>query len=174
MIPIPGQKAKIATGLKRFFYIKPILLISVWTYLTLFLPALENQQFNISQLFWLTLIWISWILANTVLFDIRDISEDRKQNLQTLANLLGKSRSHRLIYAILLVQTILIITYCMIEQSIQIAPILCSVTIGYFIFNIYYSSHRNLKPHSFLIADLILILPLLFLLIPYFSNQQGI
>lgn len=81
------------TGLKSF-----IVAIS-WVAVVSFIPSLYLQNVNIKITLISYLIFIK-LFVNTVIFDIRDIKGDRKNNIQTIPVVIGRSKTKKMLLII--------------------------------------------------------------------------
>lgn len=89
VLPIFGRGRR----LRDFHYIKIFLIACCWSWITVFIPALEKGlQYNIPLLF-LFLERLFFIFAITLPFDIRDLEIDRANNVKTIPAALGIKRS---------------------------------------------------------------------------------
>lgn len=86
LVPLPGGKP-----LKAFPLLKPLAIAFAWTSLTLGLPLLSGPLPAPAILAALLLFWVSGILANAMIFDLRDAAHDQAQGRVTLAIRLGSS-----------------------------------------------------------------------------------
>ncbi|PHN05246.1 hypothetical protein CRP01_17155 [Flavilitoribacter nigricans DSM 23189 = NBRC 102662] len=89
VLPIFGRGRR----LRDFNYIKIFLIAICWSWITVYIPALElGLEYNIPLLF-LFLERIFFIFAITLPFDIRDLEIDRANHVQTIPAVLGVRRS---------------------------------------------------------------------------------
>ena len=97
VIPI-GKKKRI----KDYGFMKIITLSLLWTLVTVWFPVVNlSFEKNIFALVFLKRFVFMFVLC--LVFDIRDIEIDRKENIKTLAVILGKKKSYILAYISLVV-----------------------------------------------------------------------
>ena len=147
-----------ALKLKEVPWLKPILLTSCWVALTLWLPMIEGGQALNEKALFITVVWLAWIFANSVFFDIRDLELDAAAGNRTLAMRLGKERAHQVIQWTLFLQMCL--AWAWLEQGHQ--PWFWALTVGSLTFlglNYRFSRQTNLGLPFFVAADLTLVLP---------------
>lgn len=88
--------------LRDLHYIKIFLIAVAWSWITVYLPALElGMSKNIPMLI-ITLERLLFIFALTLPFDIRDLDADRRDGVKTIPGRLGIRRTKRLALACLL------------------------------------------------------------------------
>ncbi len=150
--------------LKEVPWLKPVLLTGCWVALTLWLPLIEGGEALGGKALLLTLIWFSWIFANSVFFDIRDLDLDSQAGNRTLAMTLGKERAHRLIQGTLFAQLFLV--WLWLEHG-HIAWLwaLSLGTLAFLWLNHRFQLNRQPDLPFFLAADLTLALPGLMLIL---------
>lgn len=151
-------------GLKRFPWLKPVWIAGVWIALTLWLPLFESAPaLDRVRLGWLALVWGGWIFGNSFLFDLRDLKPDRKAGLQTLAGRLGTPKTHRWVWALGLGNLGLAAGYGVWFQESWAALALCSATLGLLAANRYLELRGEAPLGFYLLTDLTLVLPFVFL-----------
>lgn len=89
VLPIFGQGRR----LRDFHYIKIFLIAVSWSWITVFIPALELGLQNNIPLQSLFLERLFFIFAITIPFDIRDLEIDRANGVKTVPAVLGIKRS---------------------------------------------------------------------------------
>lgn len=97
-----GKKKRI----KDYGFLKIITLALLWTLVTVWFPV--NNLFFEKDIF--TFIFLKrfvFMFVLCLLFDIRDIEIDRQENIRTLAVFMGKKKSYRIVYLLLIVFIIL-------------------------------------------------------------------
>ena len=106
VIPV-GRKKRI----KDYGFMKIITLSLLWTLVTVWFPVVNlSFEKNIFALVFLERFVFMFVLC--LVFDIRDIDIDGKENINTIAVLLGKKKSYLLAYCSLLVFIILSALQC--------------------------------------------------------------
>ncbi|MDH5560759.1 MAG: hypothetical protein OEY59_07875, partial [Deltaproteobacteria bacterium] len=145
--------------LKDSIFLKPLGLISVWSFLTLYLPMIENGWFEPIDFLMLSALWFLLIFSNSVLFDIRDIKIDLLTKSTTIANQIGKQKAHRLIVGILFLQCVLILAFWSLSGNSDAAFILLLTSLIFFQLNRHYEHNKTVSPPFFILADMTLILP---------------
>ena len=97
LLPFTNKKR-----IKDFGLLKIITLALMWTLVTVWLPASHADLFNLSfQLIFFRRFIFIFILC--LLFDIRDIEIDRKENIDTLAVKAGMRKSYLLCYFLIVI-----------------------------------------------------------------------
>jgi 1,4-dihydroxy-2-naphthoate octaprenyltransferase len=104
---LPGSKKR----LRDFGLLKIVVLTSVWTIATGVLPLVNAGVSPAAYPYELAQRFI-FVFALCVLFDIRDIETDSRNNITTLPNRLGVVRAYRLVnYSLLAFLTLSIVQY---------------------------------------------------------------
>jgi 4-hydroxybenzoate polyprenyltransferase len=119
-----GNKKRI----KDYGFIKIFTLSLLWTIVTVWFPVVNfSFEKNIFVLVFLRRFVFMFVLC--LLFDIRDIEIDRKENINTIAVILGKKRSYFLAYILLFVFIILSLFqfYYFNDKGILIAMLLSAI-----------------------------------------------
>ncbi|MEP6927985.1 MAG: UbiA family prenyltransferase, partial [Ginsengibacter sp.] len=94
---IPFAKKK---RIKDYGFLKIITLALMWTLVTVWFPV-NNFLFEKDIFLFIFFKRFVFIFVLCLLFDIRDIEIDRKENIRTLAVFLGKKKSYLIIYIFL-------------------------------------------------------------------------
>lgn len=92
--------------IRDYGLLKILVLAGVWTIVTSILPMLYHGK-SISAYPFEILLRFALLFALCLIFDIRDIQDDRKNNIDTLPNKMGMSNTYRLITTALLVFVVL-------------------------------------------------------------------
>ena len=92
VIPI-GNKKRI----KDYGFIKIITLALLWTLVTVWFPVV-NFSFEKNIFVFVFLKRFIFMFVLCLLFDVRDIEIDKKENIKTIPVILGKQKSYRLAY----------------------------------------------------------------------------
>jgi 4-hydroxybenzoate polyprenyltransferase len=92
VIPI-GNKKRI----KDYGYLKIITLALLWTLVTVWFPAV-NESFNSTLFLFVIMKRFVFMFVLCLVFDIRDIEIDGKENINTVAVILGRKNSYVLAY----------------------------------------------------------------------------
>ncbi|HEX7458137.1 MAG TPA: UbiA family prenyltransferase, partial [Ginsengibacter sp.] len=123
LIPI-GNKKRI----KDYGFIKIFTLSLLWTIVTVWFPVV-NFSFEKNIFVFVFLRRFVFMFVLCLLFDIRDIEIDRKENINTIAVILGKKRSYFLAYILLFVFIILSLFqfYYFNDKGILIAMLLSAI-----------------------------------------------
>ncbi|MDT8446209.1 MAG: UbiA family prenyltransferase [bacterium] len=156
------RKGLAPQGLKRSYLLKPLLMVLVWTYMTLVLPLVETglpQQPE--RAWWLLLVWVLWIFSNSILFDIRDLQVDKQSGVRTLAALLGRPRAHGLIYLLGLTQLLVCAGFAWRFQEPLAAAAMTLSTLAFMACNAFLHQRGPSGLKFYILADLTLILPAL-------------
>jgi len=172
-LPQPSQDPRPPQGLKRLSWAKTTLMVLVWTYMTLFLPAIETHgPLDLTRLGLLGAIWASWVFSNTLLFDIRDLEVDQASGCTTLAAKLGRTKAHQLIDINLFFQVGFLIFYGLHTHEWVPAAAMALTSASFFGFNRYLKRASKAGLPFYISADLTLILPSLFLglMVPLFQH----
>lgn len=98
-----GKKKRI----KDYGFIKIITLALLWTLVTVWFPVV-NDSFNNGLFAFVFFKRFVFMFVLCLLFDVRDIEIDRKENIKTVAVILGKQRSYVLAH-------ISIVVFCIIS-----------------------------------------------------------
>ncbi len=161
LLRFPRAEAHLSwQGLKRFPWLKPILIAGVWIALTLLLPFFESPlEIDWVRLGWLALVWAGWVFGNSFLFDLRDLKSDRQAGLQTLAGWLGNQKTHRWVLALGLGNLGLAAGYGFWFQETWAAMALGSATLGVLAANRYLELQGEAPLGFYLLVDLTLVLP---------------
>ena len=101
VLPFPGRKR-----IKDYGFLKIITLALLWTLVTVWFPV-NSFHFDKNIFVFIFLKRFIFLLVLCLVFDIRDIEIDRKENIRTLAVFLGKNKSYSTAYIFLLVFVIL-------------------------------------------------------------------
>ena len=97
-----GKKKRI----KDYGFLKILTLALLWTLVTVWFPV-SNLLFEKNIFLFVFLKRFVFIFVLCLLFDIRDIEIDRKENIKTLAVFLGKKKSYIIVYIFLILFIIL-------------------------------------------------------------------
>jgi 4-hydroxybenzoate polyprenyltransferase len=116
-----GKKRRI----KDFGILKIITLALLWTLVTVWFPV-NNLFFERNIFMFIFLKRFVFLFVLCLLFDIRDIEIDRKENIKTLAVFLGKKKSYLIVYIFLILFIVLSLLqfFYYDEKSILIAMLL--------------------------------------------------
>ena len=123
VIPL-GKKKRI----KDYGFIKIITLALIWTLVTVWFPVVNfSFEKNIFAFVFLQRFVFMFVLC--LLFDVRDIEIDRKENIKTVAVIVGQKKSYYLAYMSLGVLVILSILqfYYSNDKGVLVAMLLSSV-----------------------------------------------
>ncbi len=145
--------------LKEIPALKALLLVATWVFLTLVLPILESETPPVILAIGLVLLWVSWIFANGVFFDIRDIELDHSQGKRTFAIYLGRSKAHRWINGLVALQLVMAVFLSVIHHQPALILALASTACAMFLLNQTLHKRPNLGLSFFIAADLSLTLP---------------
>ncbi len=100
-IPVGGKRR-----LRDFGLIKITVLTAVWVGATTILP-MQYRHVAVSG-YWLeVLMRFVFVFALCVVFDIRDMEKDTRQDIETLPNRIGVERAYRLVYFLLILFVII-------------------------------------------------------------------
>jgi len=131
--------------LKDLFLVKSFIVALCWTFGVTFLPIIHLNKGSGIIVFLIFYFFFAKSFINTVLFDIRDIKGDKKNNIKTLPVVIGKEKTKRLLLIInsSFIPWLLISTYLSLF-SVYIIPLVFSIFHGYWCIN-YFSnnSERN-------------------------------
>ena len=97
-----GKKKRI----KEYGFLKIITLALLWTLVTVWFPV-NNFPFENNIFVFIFLKRFVFMFVLCLLFDIRDIEIDRRENITTLAVFLGKKKSYLIAYGFLILFAIL-------------------------------------------------------------------
>jgi 4-hydroxybenzoate polyprenyltransferase len=127
VIPI-GNKKRI----KDYGFIKIFTLSLLWTIVTVWFPVVNfSFERNIFVLVFVRRFVFMFVLC--LLFDIRDIEIDQKENINTIAVILGKERSYYLAYILLIVFIILsLLQFYYFDDKIVLIAMMLSAVITFF------------------------------------------
>jgi 4-hydroxybenzoate polyprenyltransferase len=92
--------------IKDFGFLKILTLALLWTFVTVWFPV-NNLFFEKNIFIFIFLKRFVFLFVLCLLFDIRDIEIDRKENIVTLPVFLGKKKSYYIAYIFLIVFIIL-------------------------------------------------------------------
>lgn len=136
VIPL-GKKRRI----KDFGFLKILTLSLLWTLVTVWFP-LVNFSFDTDVLLFVFLKRFVFMFILCLLFDMRDIEIDRKENINTVAVILGRDKSYKLanITLVLFIMLSLIQFLYNGDYRVLIAMLISSI-ITYF--TIMYSKKSN-------------------------------
>jgi len=127
VIPI-GNKKRI----KDYGFIKIFTLSLLWTIVTVWFPVV-NFSFEKNIFVFVFLRRFVFMFVLCLLFDIRDIEIDRKENINTIAVILGKKRSYFLAYILLFVFIILsLFQFYYFDDKIVLIAMMLSAVITFF------------------------------------------
>jgi 4-hydroxybenzoate polyprenyltransferase len=101
---LPVWKGK---RLRDVHYVKIFLIAIAWSWITVFLPALELGMSYALPLYVMVLERLAFVFAITIPFDIRDLEIDAYNRVKTLPASLGVRKSQRLAAAALLLMCLL-------------------------------------------------------------------
>ncbi|HEY5391767.1 MAG TPA: UbiA family prenyltransferase [Hanamia sp.] len=117
-----GKKKRI----KDYGYIKIITLSLLWTLVTVWLPV-SNLSVNAGLFAFVFVKRFIFMFILCLLFDVRDIEIDDKENIKTLAVMLGKKKSYSLSYFLLVLFVGLsVIQYFFYPQMVFLLAMLVS------------------------------------------------
>ena len=131
ILPLKNKKR-----LRDFGWLKILTLASVWTIATSVLPIVYHGKMIFAYPFEI-LLRLVFIFTLCIIFDIRDMQTDLRQNLYTLPNKMGTRNSYRLINGTLLLFVLLsglqYIRYPMASRLISaiITAIITRIVVGY-------------------------------------------
>ena len=119
---IPFEKKK---RIKDYGFLKIFTLALLWTLVTVWFPV-NNLPFEKNIFVFVFLKRFVFLFVLCLLFDIRDIEIDRKENITTLAVFLGKKKSYLVAYIFLILFIILSLLqfFYFGDKSILIAMLL--------------------------------------------------
>lgn len=124
-----GKKKRI----KDYGYIKIITLSLLWTLVTVWLPV-SNLVVNPALFVFVFVKRFVFMFILCLLFDVRDIEIDDKENIKTLAVMLGKKKSYSLSYFLLILFVALsVIQYFFYPQMVFLLAMLVSSVITWVI-----------------------------------------
>jgi 4-hydroxybenzoate polyprenyltransferase len=127
VIPI-GNKKRI----KDYGCIKIFTLTLLWTIVTVWFPVV-NFSFDRNIFLFVFLRRFVFMFVLCLLFDIRDIEIDKKENINTIAVILGKRKSYYLSYISLILFIILsVFQFYYIEEKVALIAMLLSAVITFF------------------------------------------
>ena len=115
--------------LSRIAIGKTIFLAFVWTYVTTLLPALIAGQAAPWEVFHLTAYRFFLIYAICILFDHRDLEEDRRQGIRSLITWLKAPQLDNLYYGSILVSTLFALLLAPAVSIFTLFSLLVPVTI---------------------------------------------
>jgi len=95
VIPFSGKKR-----IKDYGFLKIITLALLWTLVTVWFPV-NSFPFEKNIFLFIFLKRFVFLFVLCLVFDIRDIEVDRKENIKTLAVFLGKKKSYFTVYVVL-------------------------------------------------------------------------
>ncbi len=126
-IPI-GNKKRI----KDYGFIKIFTLSLLWAIVTVWFPVV-NFSFDNNIFVFVFLRRFVFMFVLCLLFDIRDIEIDKKENINTIAVILGKKKSYYLSYISLILFVILsVFQFYYIEDKAVLVTMLFSAVITFF------------------------------------------
>ena len=114
VLPLLGGSKRLR--LRDFDMIKIYLIAGVWSYVTVFLPALDAEKLNLQTL----LMFVErglFIFAITLPFDIRDLVVDQHTEVNTIPGKYGVKTTLRIVAVLLVIFTVL----SLINYPIQFA-----------------------------------------------------
>ena len=124
-----GKKKRI----KDYGFIKIITLSLLWTLVTVWLPV-SNLTVNPGLFAFVFVKRFVFMFILCLLFDVRDIEIDDKENIKTLAVILGKKKSYTLSYFLLILFAALsVIQYFFYPQMVFLIAMLVSSVITWII-----------------------------------------
>ena len=127
VIPI-GNKKRI----KDYGYIKIFTLTLLWTIVTVWFPVV-NSSFDRNVFVFVFFRRFVFMFVLCLLFDIRDIEIDKKENINTIAVILGKKKSYYLAYISLIVFIILsLLQFYYFDDKVVLIAMLLSAVITFF------------------------------------------
>lgn len=136
VIPLIGSKR-----IRDIHYVKIFLIAIVWSFVSI-IPLFSNDIND-----WKVIVYfiekVSFLLAITIPFDVRDLEIDKVAGLKTLANFFGTSISYKICYYLLAVSAFL--HFVIFNHVIGITM----VVVNLFIASILYLSSRNKNDYLF-------------------------
>jgi len=127
VIPI-GNKKRI----KDYGFIKIFTLSLLWTIVTVWFPVV-NFSFDNNIFVFVFLRRFVFMFVLCLLFDVRDIEIDKRENINTVAVLLGKRKSYYLAYISLILFVILSgLQFYYIQDKVALISMLISAVITFF------------------------------------------
>lgn len=79
-------------NLRKNGYIKPLVISSVWVISCSAVPLIENQLFNSSSL-WFLFSQFCFLSVLSILFDVKDTTDDYLNGIDTYSNTIGEKRT---------------------------------------------------------------------------------
>jgi 4-hydroxybenzoate polyprenyltransferase len=124
-----GKKKRI----KDYGFIKIITLSLLWTLVTVWLPV-SNMNVDTGLFVFVFVKRFVFMFILCLLFDVRDIEIDEKENIKTLAVILGKKNSYFLSYFLLILFVVLsVVQYFYHPQMIFLLAMLVSAAVTWII-----------------------------------------
>jgi len=159
-LPQPKQDLRPPQGLKRLPWAKSGLMVLIWTYMTLLLPALEaGSAVQLDRAWVLAALWGSWVFSNTLLFDIRDLGVDQASGCTTFAAKLGRTRAHQWIDRNIWFQALLLLGYLWAYQELVPVLAMALTSVSFLGCNRYLQKTKQAGLPFYIAADLTLVLP---------------
>ena len=92
-------------NLRKYGLLKPLVISAIWTISCTVVPVIENQLFS-PQILWLCLSQFCFISVLSILFDVKDTTDDFLNGIATYSNTMGIKGTRILCCALLLVSLI--------------------------------------------------------------------
>lgn len=119
--------------IKDYGLLKIVTLSLLWTLVTVWFPV-NSMQFDTLLFIFVFIKRFIFMFILCLLFDLRDIEIDRKENIDTLPIMLGKKRSYNLSYILLgLFLAIALVQYFYLPQLPFLLAMLVSAAVTFFI-----------------------------------------
>ncbi len=129
--------------IKEYGFLKIVTLALLWTLVTVWFPV-NNFSFEKNDFFFVLVKRFVFMFVLCLLFDIRDIEIDRKENIKTLAVLLGKRKSYYVTYLLLVLFLALSVTQFFYSGDAGILiPMIISAGATYFFIELTKKIHSD-------------------------------
>jgi 4-hydroxybenzoate polyprenyltransferase len=140
-VPVLPFKSK--KRIKDFGVVKIVTLVAIWTLVTVYLPAQEKVYSE--TLFISTFVArFIFIFILCLMFDIRDVDIDSKENIKTIPLIAGRQKTRRIIYFLLVIFVLVsLLQYFQNNNFIQFNGMLISAFATFFVVKISNREHAD-------------------------------
>jgi 4-hydroxybenzoate polyprenyltransferase len=164
----PKIPFKIFSFLRRIAIGKTIFLAFAWAHVTTLLPFLVHLDHIEPQHFWFVVNRFLYIYAICIIFDYRDVEEDRKAGIKSLITILNEKSIDVLFWITML---LFLVTSIILNSYFSIDEMIALLIPGIILSLLYYPSKKNFSDYLYyFILDGLMMLSVPLLLLTKFAR----
>ena len=97
--------------INKWGYLKTILLAFTWSFATVVIPAYSALSSLSSAIFFLVFTRFLFVLILCIIFDLRDVSIDKIQGINSIATYFSKSSVHVMVFAVCMIDIVILLLF---------------------------------------------------------------